>query len=155
MRLFISYSTSDLEMVKKIADALSFHAEVFYWAKDKEPGKAAWQKIFGWIDSADIVIALITDKTLSRAMSVGQEIGRAKTKRKIIIPLVARGIPESDLGCLAGITHLRLSNNTVGEAIDELECIIEESKIKRAQAQTNFLIGLGLVALIGSIFGEK
>ena len=80
MRLFISYSTGDLEIVDQIADALRPHAEVFYWDKDKEPGKDTWQTIFRWIDSADLVIAVITDKTVARAMSVGQEIGHAKPR---------------------------------------------------------------------------
>ena len=155
MRLFISYSTGDLKIVKQIADAMRPHAAVFYWDKDKEPGKAAWQTIFGWIDAADIVVAVITDKTVSRAMLVGQEIGRAKANRKMIIPLVARGIPDSDLGCLAGITYLRISKNTVPAAIEELECIIEETKIKRADAQTKFWIGLGVIVLIAAAFGEK
>jgi len=54
MRLFISYSTGDLEIVNQIADALRPHAEVFYWDKDKEPGKVAWQMVFGVVGGADL-----------------------------------------------------------------------------------------------------
>jgi hypothetical protein len=82
MKIFISYSTDDIRLVHKIATSLCSYSEVYYWAKDYIPGEEVWPTIFSWIDNSDLVIAVITDKTVSRAMSVGQEIGRAKTKNK-------------------------------------------------------------------------
>lgn len=78
MKVLISYSTADIDIVRKIDGQISTIAQVFYWDKDKEPGKDAWNTIFKWVDSADIAVSLITDKTLKRAMSVGLEIGHAK-----------------------------------------------------------------------------
>jgi len=124
MRLFISYSTDDLEIVNQIADALRPHAEVCYWDKDNEPGKSVWKTIFGWIDSSDVVIAVITDKAVSRAMSVGQEIGHAQAKGKKIIPLVHKGIPSSELGCLHGITYIPFSNDCIEESLTRLKEVV-------------------------------
>jgi len=47
MRLFISYSTRDLEIVSQIADALRPHTEVFYWDKGRESGTVAWETTSG------------------------------------------------------------------------------------------------------------
>ena len=47
MRLFISYSTGDLEIVNQIADYLRTYAEVLYWNKNKESCKVTWQVISG------------------------------------------------------------------------------------------------------------
>ena len=65
--------------------------------------------LFGWIDISDFVIVVITDNTVRRAMAVGQEVGRAVTMKKTVIPLVAEGVPDSALGCLSGVTYSRLT----------------------------------------------
>lgn len=82
MRIFISYSAEDFSLVHKLAKAISSIAEVYYWDKDKVLGKDSWPTIFNWIDAADLVVVVITDSTVSRAMAVGQEVGRAKAKDK-------------------------------------------------------------------------
>jgi len=155
MRLFISYSTDDLDTVKKLAKSLSEHAEVKYWAKSKEPGKAAWETIFGWIDSADLVVAVITDKTVSRAMAVGQEIGRARAKKRTIVPLVAPGVKDTDLGCLDGITYITLSEDSLEEVSDTLKKLIYKTKKKKEQANRNFWTTLTVLGLAVAIFGGQ
>lgn len=124
MRIFISYSTGDLEIVKQIAETLQQSTEVFYWDKDHEPGKEVWKTIFKWIDSADLVICVITKITVKRAMSVGQEIGRAQAKNKKIIPLVHKGIPTSELGCLHGITYVPFSKDNIEESLVILQEVV-------------------------------
>jgi hypothetical protein len=47
MRLFISYSTGNLEIVNQIADYLRTYAEVPYWDKNKESCQVTWQVISG------------------------------------------------------------------------------------------------------------
>ena len=153
MRLFISYSTGDLEIVDQIADALRPHADVFYWDKDKEPGEDSWQTIFGWIDAADLVIAVITDRTVSRAMSVGNEIGHARARRKKIIPLVSSEVPESELGCLKGVTYRRISRENIGEMIPKIAALVRKLKQKK-EAQDRFLLTiLGILGLIALFSG--
>ncbi len=105
MNIFISYSTYDLRTVKQIADELAKYGNVYYWDSSKIPGQESWPTIFQWIDSADLVFVLITGHTVHRAMSVGQEIGRAKAKDRTIVPLVSREVPTTELGFLSGFTY--------------------------------------------------
>jgi len=128
MKLFISYSTDNLDLVKEIADALKGQVEVKYWEQDKEPGEDAWKTIFGWIDNSDLVVAVITDKTVSRAMSVGQEIGRAVAKHKTIIPTVSKGIPQTALGCIGGITKVTLEEDKPSDIVASIEKIVLSRK---------------------------
>src|SRR3972149_10931372 len=102
MKIFISYSTPDIKVVELFANILSQYGDVKYWAENKILGEDSWKTIFSWIDSSDVVIALVTGNTLTRAMAVGQEIGYAKNKKKII-PVVESSIPTTELGCLSGI----------------------------------------------------
>jgi len=131
MRLFISYSTGDLEIVKQIAEALHPYAQVYYWDRDKVPGDDAWHTIFSWIDSADLVICVITDKTISRAMAVGNEIGRAQAKGKKIIPVKSKDVESSELGSLYGITFTPLEQREFKETL----CKIVESHINIDQSK--------------------
>ena len=89
MKIFISYSTPDVFIVHNLAERIKPFAEVYYWAHSNLPGQEAWPSIFSWIDSSDLVIVLITDNTVRRAMAVGQELGRAKTQGRTIIPIVS------------------------------------------------------------------
>lgn len=145
MRIFISYSTGDLNLVREIATALKSEAGVFYWDKDKVPGEDAWQTIFQWIDLSDIVIAVITDKTVSRAMSVGQEIGRAKTKNKTIIPLVGQNVSVDDLGCLRGVTYQRISERSLVSSLQRIQQFIVTRKRQQSDQAKALLIVSGLL----------
>jgi TIR domain len=147
MKVFISYSTDDVQMVNQIAYQLRPHTEVFYWNTSKVPGQEAWPSIFQWIDQCDLVLAVITDSTVSRAMSVGQEIGRAKAMKKIIVPLVAPEVPNSELGCLSGVTYERLDHHNPGPALENIKKVVLAYKQQLEAQQAMFVIG-GVVALI-------
>ncbi len=147
MKVFISYSTDDITLVRQIADYIRPHADVFYWHKSKVPGQEAWPTIFKWINQADLVLTVITDKTISRAMSVGQEIGRAKAKMKTIIPIVAPDVPITELGFLSGITYQRIDRNNPEPALRAIENLVLEKKQNIEIFQTLLLVG-GVFALI-------
>lgn len=138
MNIFISYSTEDLSLVKKIIMQLGPFAKVSCWAKDHEPGQEIWPQIFGWIDAADIVLAVISDNTVVRAMSVGQEIGYAKKQDKLILPIITHNVSGTELGCLQGINYLRIDNNNPGPALQALQDWVikkqEEKKYKTFQS---------------------
>jgi hypothetical protein len=165
MNIFISYSTGDLKLVRKLAEGLELYADVFYWDKNKEPGEEVWPKIFEWIDKADKVIAVITDKTVSRGLAVGQEIGRAKAKGKIIIPLVLNTVDSSELGFLSGITYVPFSeNNSIAAFQEIMQCTIgrnlnlmvpvESDKQSAGSDYTLFII-LGILLLLAIFSGGE
>jgi len=109
MKIFISYSVDDVDLVSQVARHLQPQADKIYWWKDsKALGKDVWPQIFGWIEQADLVLAVLTDSAVARAMAIGNEIGHAKAKGKVIIPLVAPNVSSADLGCLCGVTYQRI-----------------------------------------------
>lgn len=153
MKVFISYSTPDLELVYKIAQYIKPHGEVFFWDKGKIPGQESWPTIFSWIDQADLVLAVITEKTLTRAMPVGQEIGRAQKGGKIIIPLVGPDVDSKDLGCLNGITFQRIHPGNPVPALQTIEQLAVARKQKVEQDQA--IIIVGLIALLFVVFASE
>lgn len=146
MQVFISYSTGDLDAVKRIANFVRDIGDVKYWDKDKEPGETAWDTIFEWIEDSDLVIALITDKTVSRAMSVGQEIGHAKAKGKKIIPIVTSNVRSSSLGCLMGITYIPVDRKNMLPAMFKIRETMKKEKFNNLVDDT--LIVGGILGLL-------
>lgn len=126
MKVFISYSVDSTELVTRIADGIKASAEVYYWAYSQVPGEEAWKTIFGWIDAADLVLVLVSDKTINRAFSVGQEVGHAKKAGKLIIPLVGQGVNSEDLGCLAGTTYIPLDPGNTAPAMAALQSRVDD-----------------------------
>ena len=151
MKVFISYSTPDLGLVYKIGEHIKPYGEVFFWDKDKNPGAESWPTIFSWIDQADLVLAVITEQTLSRALPVGQEIGRAQKGGKLIIPLVGPAVVANDLGCLNGITFQRIQPENPIPALLSIEKLVAARKQKVEQDQAIIIAGLiGLVVVFAS-----
>jgi len=147
MNVFISYSADDLDLVNSIANQIKPHANVFYWDKNKQPGKEAWPTIYGWINQSDLVLAIITDNAVSRAMAVGQEIGRAKTLGKTVIPVVTPNVPSSELGCLSGTTYQKIDPENPGVALNAIRrAILEKKQSLETQKAMLFLAG-GVMAL--------
>jgi TIR domain len=154
MNVFISYSVSDTQLVRTVADHIKSKANVTYWDQSKEPGKETWPTIFGWIDAAELV--LITENTLSRALSVGQEVAHARKANKPIIPLVAKGVKSSELGFLAGITYVQLDTTDPSAAIQALQqqldklkqqAIVRHQQIQALKEQQNRQ-GIAILALL-------
>ena len=148
MNIFISYSVTDTTSVAKIANHLRSHGNVRYWAESREPGKDAWDTIFGWIDQADLVFVMVSGATLKRAMSVGQEVGRAVSKNRLIVPLVEKGISSSELGCLHGLTYIPLDVTNPDAVLEQARQAVERRKIEK-ENQARALLAIGaIVALV-------
>lgn len=118
MKVFISYSIDDTDLLHQIIEAIRVCGdEVRCWDKSREPGREVWPSIFEWIDECDIVIAIITDKTAKRGISVGNEIGHAIAKGKPILPLVGPDVNPGELGCLTNVVFQRIERGNAGPAI--------------------------------------
>jgi hypothetical protein len=149
MKIFISYSTNDGNLVYQIANQIKPHAEVYYWDQNKTLGDGAWITIFNWIDSSDLVFAVITGNTVSRGMAVGQEIGRAIARGKTVIPLVTQEVPFSELGFLNGVTYQPINYYNLAPALQAVEGVILQRKKKEEDAkQAMFLIGGAVVLML-------
>ena len=152
MKIFISYSTSDKAIVTELANKLQIFGDVLFWDQNKIPGQESWPTIFNWIETADIVIVLITGNTLIRAMSVGQEVGRARTLNKTIVPIVSDNIPQSELGCLAGLTYQPIDIYNPDSAISELNKVLQsyQNNIQEKQKAFVGVLILGIAIWLGS-----
>ncbi len=153
MNIFISYSVDDTNMVRMIASYISRHGQVYYWDKSKEPGMEAWPLLFQWLDQAGPLIKVITDNTVRRAMSVGQELGHAKAKQKLIIPLVTSNVRGSDLGFLSGVIYAPIDPQNMAPALMAAERAIIQRK-QNQNRQALFLVG-GILALIWAGSSEE
>jgi len=147
MKIFLSYSTPDEKLVHEIANYIRRHAEVYYWDKSKVPGSEVWPTIFKWIDQSDLVLVVITGNTVSRAMSVGQEVGHAKAKDKTIIPIVSSEVPISELGFLSGIIYQQIDPKNPGPAMQAIERIVLGRKQQIEWQRELFIIG-GILLLV-------
>ena len=147
MNVFISYSGADLSSVRQIAEKIKPFAGPKFWDQDQMPGKEAWPTIFSWIDSAKCAIVVITDNVVARGESVNQEIGYARAKGKIIIPLVSNGVPKDRLGCLNGVTYIPFDTAQPQAAIDAI--ILQ---IKSLLSEADFWTVIVVLGIIGFVF---
>jgi TIR domain len=145
MRIFISYSNPDLTKVRALGNQLNIFGDVFFWNQSNVPGTVAWEQIYNWIDNADIVLVLITGNTVTRARSVGQEVGRAKVMGKHIIPIVSTDIPLAELGFLSGVTYQPVEVQNPLPAISRITEVV--GGLYENIQQNNKRIALGLVSI--------
>ncbi len=153
MKIFISYGNDNLKLVEFVSENLRAFGEIYYWNQSKEPGQEAWHSIHSWIDNSDLVIAIITEQVVNRAMAIGNEVGRAISKGKTVIPLVTSEVRESDLGCLHGITHQRIDFQKPQEALANIQQVILKKKSEKEQQNALLLLG-GVIALL-TVFSKK
>jgi len=149
MNVFVSYGMHDLGLVQNLARVIGKYAKVFYWSKDKEPGKDVWPTIFGWIQQSSVVIPVITGRTVARAMAVAQEVGHARALGKAIIPLVEKTVPSSELGFLTGVTYVPVDPNEPAPALQAIEQVIAKLKSKDDVVGLAIVIGLAVAAIWG------
>lgn len=155
MDVFISYGTADLELARRSAEALCPLAKAKFWARDKEPGEPDWQTIFKWIDASNVVIVIISDHSLTRSMSIGQEVGYARSKGKTIIPFVSTKVVLADLGCLKDITAIKYDHERPESALAELRDSISNQIKKKESSDQTALLAIGAILLFLLAGGEK
>jgi|ERR1035437_8544237 hypothetical protein len=143
MRIFISYSSPDSNIVSVLADQLKLYGEVYYWDKDNAPEESAWEQIFSWIDNSDIVLVLVTDASIARAMSVGREVGRAKSGNKFIVPIVSSSVSKKGLGFLSDITYQVIDIINPAPALNRIIDLIDCRDKEKFQKLSLILVTIG------------
>jgi hypothetical protein len=153
MKIFVSYSVADTELVRFITGELkSTFEKVMWWEESKEPGADSWKIIEGWISSSDLIVVILTGETLKRSMAVGNEVGISKAKGKTIIPLVAPEVPTSELGCLSGITYIRIDK---ADPVGAIEAVKKQAQIIEQRNKANAGVALTLMGLIALLLAKK
>jgi len=107
--LFTSYSTKDIEKVKPVLNYLSQiqGVKIFFADADLQPGDIISDRIIQNIIAADIFLAFFSSASVQSSY-VQQEIGAARSHKKIIIPLLLDETKPT--GMLAGVHYLDFSD---------------------------------------------
>jgi len=130
MKVFISYSAKDTAFVRRIAEGIrAEHVTVNWWGESKRLGEDSWKQIFGWIDEAEFVLAIVTGNVLHRGLAVGNEIGYARAKGKTIIPLVTDEKDRFDLGCLIGAVDQYIDQDDPQAGIEAIKRHIQKEHL--------------------------
>jgi len=159
LKVFISYPREDLWLAYKIQKLLA-DAGIFAYLAElyPEPGVTLWEKIKRMIENSDIVVVLWTGSSRSSAF-VNQEIGYAIRCKKLIIPLVERGISVE--GVLEGKEYIQFERGRTNEAFSTLcqaltnfiQRKLEERRKNQATVIGGTILLLGLIALLAA-FGR-
>lgn len=92
MKVFISYSTKDIQIIDKFKQTLSsMGIEPYVALYDDQPGTIQWEKIKSNIKKSTCMLAVMT-KDGSRSKWVQQEIAVANALNIPIIPVVEKGV---------------------------------------------------------------
>lgn len=144
--VFISYSTSDLNLVTEITNQLKqFGANCYVADNIIEAGELLSDKIENAINRADCVLVILTEEGF-RSQWVNQEIGLAKAKGKTIIPIIESGVTVA--GVLQGIEYIPLDKSNPQNFLNKLTERITD--LKKSKDSTNLLVygALGALALL-------
>lgn len=152
--LFISHSTSDLQLIRDLEWRLDLNGIDATIAEDiPEPGADVWQKIMNKIQACTVFLAIITDEA-ARSEWVQKEIKYAKEINK---PLLL--FKEKDVNMQSSVEWVVFSGGDTPDQIfplimDALRKMEEQGKISNPVAS---IIGLGILAVLAGLFlgGDK
>ena len=118
--IFFSHGTADREWVQRITGSIEGDdVHVYLYERDSRPGHAITEKLQHAIEACDILVVLLTRRSHSSAY-VQQEIGFAEGKKKLIIPLVEKGVPKRSLAMLEGREYVPFNTKAIDECIAAL-----------------------------------
>lgn len=157
-KIFVSYSTNDIEKVKPVVDYLSqIHGvRIFFADATILPGDVISDRIIQHIITADIFLAFFSNSSV-QSNYVQQEIGAGRAHNKIIIPVVLDETKPT--GMLAGINYLNLADDQ--KRLPEIgrlhNAIINNIQTKNQKQLWGALavLGIGALALLASQDSEE
>jgi|YelNatPaOPRAMG01_1025707.scaffolds.fasta_scaffold12505_8 hypothetical protein len=128
MKVFISHSTKDKEIVDRIIDKLkSIGIEPYVAESDIQPGTILWEKLETNIKNSNCVLAIVT-KDASMSKTVNQEIAAANALKIPVVPIVEKGVhPE---GVLAGKEYIVFDKNYPNQALINASKYLSSLKVK-------------------------
>lgn len=154
-KVFISHSTRDQGLVISLANLLSkFGVKVFVAEWYLTPGQRLDQKVFEEIGNSDCVLALLTRNGI-RSNWVQQEIGYALNSKKIIIPLVEKGVAPRDLGALQDKVYIEYDPYQPRQALIKTSSYVKSLKLKKEEQAKALLVAGGILAFLLLLSGGE
>ena len=149
--VFLSHSGADQRWVQWIAEhASSIDINVYMYEHDIQPGTPIATKVQSAIENCQALVVLLTTNS-EYSSYVQQEIGFAKAKDKLVIPLVQPGVSQRCLAMLEGVEYIPFDTNNPELALSHLLSYLIKLKEIRERDQA-ILMGIGtlfLLALLG------
>ena len=143
--MFLSHSSKDGPWAKWLAsNAGDFNIGVWLFEDDPQPGKSIDAKLEQNILASDALVVLLTPHSVKSPL-VQQEIGIAKTRRKLIIPLVHPSIKKENYGISSDIEHIDFDYNNQEKASGTL-CNYLDKLRKNKELAEGVLIVAGFAA---------
>jgi hypothetical protein len=153
-KVFISHSTRDQGLVIALTNLLSkFEIEVSVAEWYLEPGERLDKKVFEQIDKSDCVVALLTRNGI-RSNWVQQEIGYSLDK-KLVIPIVEKGIDQKDLAALKGKEYIEYDSHQYQQDLIKLSTYVKSLKLKKEEREKVLLVLGGLLAFLLLLSGGE
>jgi TIR domain len=100
---------------------------------DVQPGGVLAEKIEAAIDASAAVAVLITDNSVN-SQYVQQEIGYARKAKKLIIPVVQKGITGEQLGMLQGVEYIAFDFENPHEGHAQLTAAMRQLAERHAKS---------------------
>jgi len=142
-KVFISHSMEDAWIVYELHDLLKINGIEAYVAEwSLAPGVSLSEKIKAAIRECHCFLVLLT-RDGTRSQWVHQELGIAEAYKKIIIPLVEKGVELS--GLLEGKEVIYFERSDPSAAIKNATEVIRQLKMKKESGDA--MIGVAAVAL--------
>jgi hypothetical protein len=152
-KVFVSYSTHDLKNVEQLRQSLcGTGIEVFVAEHTVSPSEVLSEKISSAIATCDLFVLLWSSNARSSEW-VAQEIGKAHSLQKTILPLVLEkglGLP----GFISGLKYLPVFRDPQTAIAQAQDFVLKQYEAKRAalrqkqqeqETARNFLVLGGLV----------
>ena len=148
--VFISHSVTDLNIVYQFKHWLEVNA-ISVWVADTQPqmGVSLPLKISNGINQCDSVIAILTQNG-ERSAWVNQEIGYAKARGKLVIPVVEPGVDPK--GFVAGVEYTTFQPSDPVKAITSIVNYLirlKTSKEEQQQLEGALLVLFGILIIAG------
>jgi hypothetical protein len=106
IQIFLSHNARDRAWGEWLMrEAAAQGIEPYLAEHDVQPGHTLASKIEAAIDTSAAVVVLITNNSVN-SQYVQQEIGYARKAKKLIIPVVQKGIAGERLGMLQGVEYI-------------------------------------------------
>lgn len=151
-KIFLSYSDQDRNWVDFMSSASKNNGTGCLYKFSLRSGKPVTNKVKQAIQKSDVLMVLLTqDEQFSSY--VQQEISLAKTKGKLIIPVIKPGIQKKSISMLKDFDYICFDFNNPRKTLSSL--LLYEQSLKKEKDNILFKVIESLILLALCIMGTK
>lgn len=126
MKIFVSHSLKDVDLLNAIQDNLGLHGfDLLIAEHTLDFNKSISEKIKGLIHQCDVGLIMLTENGLNSSF-VSEEIGYLEAKGKPIIRIIQKGLGNQYSGFKYGTDYIELDPDDPNKAQD----LLAESMLK-------------------------